>query len=52
MAVVAFHVHWRDGLFWGNHGIEYPPFRGLVALAIAMRGGDRLSLDRFIGREL
>ena len=52
MAVAAFHVSWANGFFWGNGGFEYPLFWGLVALAITARGGDRLSLDRLIGREL
>ena len=51
MAVAAFYVHWADGFFWGSHGFEYPLFWGLVALAIAVKGGGRLSLDRYIGRE-
>ena len=52
MAVAAFHVAWANGFFWGNGGFEYPLFWGLVALAIAVKGGGRLSLDRRIGREL
>ncbi|MDP6352334.1 MAG: DoxX family protein [Alphaproteobacteria bacterium] len=51
MAVSAFYVHWGDGFFWNNHGFEYPLFWGVVALAIAVRGGDRLSIDRLIGKE-
>ena len=36
----------------GGLCIEYPLFRGLVMLAIALRGGGPYSLDRKIGREL
>lgn len=52
MAVAAFYVHWPNGYLWGNGGFEYPLFWGLVALAITLRGGGRLSLDRAIGIEL
>lgn len=52
MAVAAFYVHMPNGFLWGNGGFEYPLFWGLVALAITIRGGGRLSVDRAIGREL
>ncbi len=52
MAVAAFVVHWGNGFFWIAKGYEYPLLWGLLALAIAFRGGDRLSLDRLIGREV
>lgn len=51
MAYAAFMVHLPNGFFWSNGGYEYPMFWGLVALAIAFRGGGELSLDRKIGRE-
>ena len=50
MAVaVSFHA---PTYFWGQGGIEMPLLWGLVALAYAIRGGGRYSLDRLIGREL
>lgn len=52
MVVAAFYVHWGNGYFWTNGGFEFPLFLGLVALAIAIRGGGRLSIDRALGREL
>jgi putative oxidoreductase len=51
MAYAAFIVHLPSGFFWSNGGYEYPLLWGLVALAIAFRGGGELSLDRRIGRE-
>jgi putative oxidoreductase len=51
MAVAAFDVHLANGFFWNKGGYEYPLFWGLVALAIAFRGGAELSVDRAIGRE-
>jgi len=52
MAVAVFAVHLPNGFFWGQGGYEYPALWGLVALAIAFRGGAELSLDRAIGREI
>lgn len=52
MAVAAFKVHWGAGFFWNKGGYEYPLFWGLMALAILIQGGGRLSLDARIGKEL
>ena len=52
MAVATFHVHWGNGFFWINKGYEYPLFWALVALAIVIRGGGNLSLDKRIGKEI
>ncbi|MSO92694.1 MAG: DoxX family protein [Rhodospirillales bacterium] len=52
MAVAAFHVHWANGFYWINKGYEVPLFWGLVTLAILIRGGGNLSLDKRIGKEL
>ncbi len=51
MAVAIFSVHLPNGFFWGQGGYEYPLLWGLVALAIAFKGGAEMSLDRAIGRE-
>jgi putative oxidoreductase len=51
MAVSVFHVHLKNGFFWGSGGYEYPLLWGIVALAIVFRGGGALSVDRKIGKE-
>lgn len=51
MAVAVFAVHLGNGFFWTNGGYEYPLLWGLIALAIAFRGGAEMSVDRAIGRE-
>ena len=52
MFVAAFHVHLPVGWFWPNHGMEVPLYLLLISLAILIRGGGPLSLDRQIGREI
>jgi putative oxidoreductase len=51
MAVAVFAVHLPNGFFAVQGGYEYPLLWGLVALAIAFKGGAEMSLDRAIGRE-
>jgi putative oxidoreductase len=51
MAVAVIGVHLPNGFFWTAKGFEYPLLWGLLALAIAIRGGDRLSVDRALGAE-
>lgn len=51
MAVAALLVHWGNGFFWTSGGYEYPVLWGVIAVAIALRGGGRFSVDRAIGRE-
>ena len=51
MAVSVFHVHLKNGFFWGSGGYEYPLLWGIVALAIVFCGGGALSVDRKIGKE-
>jgi len=51
MAVAVFHVHAGMGFFWTSGGYEYPLFWAIVALAFAIRGGGRYSVDALIGRE-
>ena len=46
---VALTVHIPNGFFWTNGGVEYPLMWALVALAIALRGGGELSLDKKLG---
>jgi len=52
MAVAVLGVHLGNGLFWTSGGFEYPLMWGIVALAFAIRGGGRFSLDALIGREI
>ncbi len=49
MAYAVFFVHLGNGFFWTNGGYEFPLIWGLVALAIVVRGGGRLSVDRAVG---
>ena len=48
---VAVAFHW-PAWFWSDGGVEMPLLWGLVALAYAIRGGGRYSLDARIGREI
>ncbi len=52
MAVAVMQVHLGAGFFWTSGGYEYPLFWGIVALAFAIRGGGRFSLDALIGYEV
>ncbi len=52
MAVAVFYVHWPNGFFWTDAGFEYPLFWGIVAFALFIRGGGRLSVDAAMGKEL
>lgn len=51
MAVAVLQVHWPNGYLWISLGYEYPLFWGVVALAVAVRGGGPLSIDRALGHE-
>jgi putative oxidoreductase len=49
MLNAIFVVHWRNGFFNGNGGIEFPLTLATVAVAVAAIGPDRFSIDRLIG---
>jgi putative oxidoreductase len=51
MLVISFDVYGPNGFFAGARGYEHTLLWGLVALAIAARGGGRQSADRLIGKE-
>jgi putative oxidoreductase len=51
MTVISFAVLW-PAWGWSRRGMEYALLMGIVALAIAFRGGGRYSVDHYIGREL
>jgi putative oxidoreductase len=42
-------VHWRNGFFNGNGGVEFPLVLATVAVAVAAIGPGRFSIDRLIG---
>lgn len=50
MAVISFAVLWPNWA-WGQRGMEYALFMGVVAVAIFLRGGGRLSLDQVLRKE-
>ena len=50
MAVISFAVLWPVW-GWGQRGMEYALFMGIVALAIFFQGGGRLSLDNLLRKE-
>ncbi len=52
MVVIVFGVHLPQGFFWTGRGVEYPLLLGVLCLAIFLRGGERLSVDRALGREI
>ncbi len=49
MLNAIFVVHWRNGFFNGNGGIEFPLTLATVAVAVAAAGPGRFSIDRLIG---
>ena len=51
MAVISFAVVYPNW-FWNQRGMEYPLLMGIVALALAIRGGGPLSLDNNLPKEL
>jgi putative oxidoreductase len=49
---IIFCAYWHTGFSWLSRGYEYVLLWGLVAFAIALRGGGPYSLDRKLGVEL
>jgi len=49
MLNAIFVVHWRNGFFNGNGGLEFPFTLATVAVAVAATGPGRFSIDRLIG---
>ena len=49
MVVAAISVHWRNGLFATNGGIELPLLYSIAAVRFAMTGPGRYSLDALLG---
>ena len=52
MAYLTFIQYWHNGYGWRHDGYEYVMMWGMLAFAIALRGGGPYSVDRVIGREL
>ena len=46
MLNAIFVVHWRNGFFNGNGGLEFPLTLATVAVAVAATGPGRFSVDR------
>lgn len=46
---VTLTVHWSNGYFWNNGGIEYPLLWAFMAISILLQGGGAFSVDRRIG---
>lgn len=49
MIVAAISVHWRNGLFATENGIELPLLYGTAAVGLALGGPGRYSLDHLLG---
>jgi putative oxidoreductase len=49
MIVAAVSVHWKNGLWAQGGGIELALFYGTVAVALALTGFGRYSLDSLLG---
>jgi len=52
MGYLTFVQYWGNGYGWRTEGYEYVLMWGMLAFAIALRGGGPYSVDRLIGREL
>jgi putative oxidoreductase len=49
MIVAAITVHWKNGLFVTSNGIEVPLLYAAAAVALALTGPGRFSLDAALG---
>lgn len=52
MAYIVFFMKWSHGYFAGKGGFEYELMWGLVALAIALCGSGKYSIDSSVGKEV
>jgi putative oxidoreductase len=49
MIVAAVSVHWKNGVFAAANGVEVPLLYGVGAVALALAGPGRFSLDTVLG---
>jgi putative oxidoreductase len=49
MIVAAVGVHWKNGVFWSDNGIEVPLLYSAGGLALALTGYGAYSLDALLG---
>ena len=49
MIVAAATVHWANGVFANNNGIELPLLYGVAALTLALSGPGAFSIDALLG---
>jgi putative oxidoreductase len=49
MIVAMISVHWKNGLFAADNGIEVPLLYSTVAVGLALIGFGRYSLDEWLG---
>jgi putative oxidoreductase len=49
MLNAIFAVHWKNGFFNGDGGLEFPLTLAAVAVAVAATGPGRFSIDNLIG---
>lgn len=52
MVVAIFTVHIQNGLFMDNNGYEFGLALFVIAIALVLNGGGKLSLDRLIANKL
>jgi putative oxidoreductase len=47
--VIIGHVHWQNGFFNAQSGIEFPLLLGIGAAAVGVAGGSAIGVDAFVG---
>lgn len=52
LAVATFYIHLKNGFLWVRGGYEYPLFWMIIMIAIFFKGGDRVSIDSSLPKEL